>query len=511
MINIFENPEKYLKYLWKVKIDEKTRKTFDGKSMSTVWLTKLCSANCKHCFSKPPQKYDKCKINEYQFSLSGVKKLIQFINESNCAYLMISGGGEPMFYKEAVYEIIEKAETEKIVIVTNGMWGSDYYSAKEMIDSLYQKFTKRTRPCELVIRVSVDSFHKESLGIDMILNIFNVFKNFYSTEKFFRLMFHSIIGDITMEKVVSKIPNAYLENEIILNSSDSTRISKVVPQKRYLKSDRYRVQVGYAKLFYPDFLVDIDNSDIESLSKIFDEDIIISEHGNPAITFNSDGTVGLDFWIKYNGNVTTWGNQLSEENYNIYLDTYDKIKIRTLDNILSFSLLDKGYFYRENIVKEVNPKAVMRSKAVQLRNYSSALLLEENHTKLYYGLRVIEDYILDGILKIEDLKILPSEMREMIIKGKETMMSFYNQANYDIIKQYMRSKENKKDWDMLFTLIEKGHYYILEDHIQMAINFYNERFDKKVTSIMENIDIEYDEFQERLSYVRKEVLDNNIV
>ena len=73
-----------------------------------------------------------------------------------------------------------------------------------MIDSLYQKFTKRTKPCELVIRVSVDSFHEESLGIDMILNIFNVFKNRYSSEKFFYLMFHSIIGDITMEKVVSK-------------------------------------------------------------------------------------------------------------------------------------------------------------------------------------------------------------------------------------------------------------------------------------------------------------------
>lgn len=65
--------------------------------------------------------------NEYQFSLSGIRKLIQFINESNCAYLMISGGGEPMFYKEAVYEIIEKAEVEKIVIVTNGIWGGDYY------------------------------------------------------------------------------------------------------------------------------------------------------------------------------------------------------------------------------------------------------------------------------------------------------------------------------------------------------------------------------------------------
>ena len=104
-----------------------------------------------------------------------------------------------------------------------------------------------------------------------------------------------------------------------------------------MRCGNYYVPVGYAKLFYPDFTVDINNTDVEKMMQIFDEDIINSEKGNPALTFNDDGTVGLDFWIKYNGNVTTWGNQISEENYNIYLDSYEEVKTRTLDNILSYS------------------------------------------------------------------------------------------------------------------------------------------------------------------------------
>ena len=36
---------------------------------------------------------------------------------------MISSGGEPMFYKEAIFEIIGNVNVERSVIVTNGIWG----------------------------------------------------------------------------------------------------------------------------------------------------------------------------------------------------------------------------------------------------------------------------------------------------------------------------------------------------------------------------------------------------
>lgn len=505
MINIFEYPKRYLSYLWKIKVPENHRKSFDGKSMTTVWLTRLCNANCTHCFSRPPKKYDKERIKEYQFSFNGIKKLIQFINDSNCAYLMISGGGEPMFYKEAIFEIVENINAEKVVIVTNGIWGYDYYSAKELIDKLYQRLSERKTKCELVLRISVDKFHAESLGTDMIPNIFDVFRREYPNDEAFHLMFHSIIGDNTMEKVALKMSNVCLEEIEIPNSSDSNKINKIIPKKRFLRYENFCVPVGYAKLFYPDFTVDINNTDVGKMLKIFDEDIINSEKGNPALTFNNDGTVGLDFWIKYNGNVTTWGNQISEENYNIYLDSYDKVKTKTLDNILSYSFLDKGYFYRENIISEVNHQAVIRSKVIQLRNYSSALLLEEDCTKLYYGIRVIQDYLSEGILKPEDLKALPYEMQKVLTQDKKATILLYKQADYDIIDQYCQEKKSQEEWDMLFMLIKNGHYSILPNHINRAINYYNQNFEKKISTITDVDVIEYGKFQERLSHIRKEV------
>lgn len=505
MINIFADPKRYLAYLGKIKIGENYRKSFSGKSMITVWLTRLCNANCAHCFSKPPIKYDKKRMKEYQFSFDGVSKLIQFINDSNCAYLMISGGGEPTFYKEAIFEIIENVNVDRIVIVTNGIWGRNYSSAQELIAKAYQKLSERKTKCELVLRVSVDRFHAEALGTDMIPNIFNIFRNNYPNDELFHLMFHSIIGDNTMAEVVSEMPNVCLEKIEIFNSSDSKKINKIIPQKRFLRCDNYYVPVGYAKLFYPDFTADINNADVKRMVQIFDADIINSEKGNPALTFNSDGTVGLDFWIKYNGNVTTWGNQISEDNYNIYLDSYEEVKARTLDNILSYSFLDKGYIYRENIINEVNHRAVIRSKVIHLRNYSAALLLEEDCTKLYYGIRVIQDYLSEGVLKQQDLKDLPYEMQKVLKQDKKSTILLYSQADYDIIDQYCQEKKSQEEWDILFMLIKYGHYNILPNHINMAINYYNQCFDKNISSITEIGAIEYGKFQERMSYVRKEV------
>lgn len=167
--------------------------------------------------------------------------------------------------------------------------------------------------------------------------------------------------------------------------------------------------------------------------------------------------------------------------------------------------MDKGYFYRENIINEVNHQAVIRSKVIQLRNYLAALLLEEDCTKLYYGIRVIQDYLSEGVLKLEDLKALPYEMQKVLTQGKKATILLYDQADYDIIDQYCQEKKSQEEWDMLFILIKHEHYNILPNHINRAINYYNQRFDKNISSITEIDAIEYGKYQERLSYVRKEV------
>lgn len=91
-----------------------------------------------------------------------------------------------------------------------------------------------------------------------------------------------------------------------------------------------------------------------------------SEYGNPSILTNCDGSLGLDFWIDYNGNVTTWGNQQWDSLYNVYVNSYQDLFNGTLNNIISYSFLDKVYYYIERIIKTVNTYAVLRSNAMNL-------------------------------------------------------------------------------------------------------------------------------------------------
>lgn len=121
MKNIFNNSKFYLGQIKNISIPEHMRRDFEGKSMITVWLTKLCPANCEHCFSKSNMNKDSNVMEKYQFSDYGVERLIKFINDSNNSYVMMSGGGEPMIHKKAVNAIVKNAKTDRIVIVTNGI------------------------------------------------------------------------------------------------------------------------------------------------------------------------------------------------------------------------------------------------------------------------------------------------------------------------------------------------------------------------------------------------------
>lgn len=510
MEKIFDNAKFYLEQIKNIRIKEERRKEIDGKSMITVWLTKLCPANCEHCFSKSNMHQNSELKEKYQFSDYGVKRLIDFINDSNNSYLMMSGGGEPMMHKEAVKTIIEKASTNRIVIVTNGIWAKSYENAEKTIAELYESYKKRKNFATVVLRLSVDKFHVESLGEELITNIIKVFKNKYSDKKGFKLLIHTIRGDDTIERIAKQLSNC----EIIFNNeeaiSDNKDIVKIMPKQALLRVDNFVVKIGYAKLFFPNLKPNLNvfNEEIESAIKVFDEDMQVSEFGNPSVVKNYDGRYGLDFWIEYNGNVTTWGNQHNDSLYNIYTDDYNTICKGTLNNIISYSFIDKGYYYRENIINEVNPKAVLRSKVMNLRNYTSASLLEEDKTKLYYAIRVIQDYLEEGILEQKEISILPANLLKLINSTVEEINIAYNNSKYDILMQSLENNLDKKEWESLFLLIKLGHYDIYPENLERAISEFNDRYFCQLENLdsFEDTDdyILYESIKERIAFMKKD-------
>lgn len=514
MKNIFDRPCYHIEQIKKVKIDSAKRKKFNSKSMLCAWVTKLCPAHCKSCFFKSDMYHEGIPAEKYQFSQYGVEKLIKFINDSNNSYLMLSGGGEPMVRKDIVNEIVREVVTDRIVVVTSGIWAKSFEGAKNVIDELFESFQKRKNEnMVLVLRLSVDSFHYEPLGFDVINNIIKVFRENYSHEKNFQLRIHTMQEDPTLDNVAKMIGGCKVIYSDIESVSDNKEIIKILPkQAKVVFDDGYEIFVGCSKLFFSNLKIDLNKmtNDIQKSLDVFEKDMSASEYGNPSILTNCDGSLGLDFWIDYNGNVTTWGNQQWDSLYNVYVDTYQDLIKGTFENIISYSFLDKGYYYRERIIREVNPRAVLRSKAMNLRDYAGAFLMEEDKTKLYYAVRAIKDYLDDGVLSEDDVSFLPANLLTAIHSSVEEIDNLYKKSDYDIISQYFDKKEdlNEDDWNILFTLIKLGHYDVSEKHIEEALKYYNDTFYAEAKSLEDIPDddspIMYGKYHNRISFMKKE-------
>ena len=512
--NVFEDPFKYIEEIKNIRINKKD--DFTGKTLLCAWLTKLCPAKCEQCFFRSDMNHNCEYEEEYQLSNYGVDRLIKFINDSNNSYIMLSGGGDPMVHRDGVNSVIRNAKSDRIVIVTSGFWATTLESAEERINEIYKNFKERDIPTTVIFRISVDNFHCKQLGYDILPNILRVFNEKYASEENFKLQVHTIINDDTVKNIIAKMPKYIYEENNIECASDNKEVAKIVPQqaKIYMPNGK-EILVGKAKMFYASLKADLTKYDdnVRKALEVFERDMNDSEYGNPAVVTNYDGTKGLDFWIDYNGNTTTWGNQQLDDLYNIYTDDFKDIYNGIMNNIISYSFLDKGYYYRENIVKEINPRTVLKSKAINLRDFASALLLEEHDTKLYYAIRVLQDYLKSGALEVKDLSPLSIELVKTIFMSTSDLKKQYKNSNYDIITQYFSENDNlsKNELEDLFFLIKLGHFDVSSDHLDMALNYYNKKFKTNYENINEIIyqsdETQYSRLHDRIAYMKKEALE----
>lgn len=493
-MNVFNSPKQYLEEIKKVRIPEdimeEKKLEHSGKSMLCAWVTKLCPAKCSACFFRSNMYKDDAPSEKYELSDVGLDNLIQFINDSNNSYLMLSGGGEPMIRPKAVNKIIRETKTDRIVIVTSGIWGNTYENAEKYIDELYESTKARGDDAVVVVRLSIDDFHftSPSISYKNYENIINVFRNKYKDDEQFILRVHTMQDDDTLENVISQMGGT-VNYERRNGVTDNNEVIKIVPKKATVEfPDGYKIFVGLSKLFLADIKADLREHESEGIRKaleVFEKDMKVSEYGNPSIITNCNGLQGLDFWSDYNGNITAWGCQQPDDLHSIYSSTYQEIVDATYNNIQSYSFLDKGYYYRRNIVRDVNPRAVLRSEVMNLRDYAGAFLMEERDTQLYYGIRVIKDYLKEGILTRKDIEGLSDELLSCIDSSEAELNTQYAESSYDILQQYLLDTErySKEDWEDLFTLIKLGHYDVHDNNLSMALGYYNELYHENVESL----------------------------
>lgn len=515
MTNIFSNPQNYIDEIIKnVKVPVERRKKFEGKSLASIFPTKFCDAGCAHCFFKSGKKTERDTPEECEFSDLGIDKFIEFINKSNNGYLLVIGGGEPFKKFKQITKIVEKVKTDRLILVTNGMWGQNYQKAKSVIFELYEHFCKRENPTKLILRLSVDKWHVKQIGKELINNIIDIYKKYFYDEPDFELQLHTLIGDETIEQIMNERKDFEIFKTDETGISDNEEVIKISPYRCRLNFDTgYIIYVGIAKTFYSNLRPDLNKKTDKTKEaiRIFDDDMENSAFDNPAVILNKNGTLGFNFWVNYNGNVAFWGNQQLTDLKNIYCDSYEDIINANLENVIAYSFLDKGYKNRLRIVDEVNNKAVIRSKLINIRDYAGAAILEEKKTTLYYAIRVIQDYINEGIIKKQELRKISKTLLETMNLSKESLVKLYNNSDYCIIDEYIEKERfSEEEWLDLFTLINLGHYDVSEGKIQEGIEYYNKYSKNKIGDIKEikcNSREHYDRLNEKLTFMKKEARD----
>jgi len=507
-MNPFANPQYYRDLILQEMKLNQTNRNFLGKSFICVSLTKFCPVGCKFCFfSSPAIQKDKTIVDT--FDSGGIAKFIQFANEANLGYLLVSGGGEPFIEREHLLKVVEEVQSDKIVLVTSGNWAKSKAGCNNFTQKIYEAFKRRKTPTELVIRLSVDLEH-QAVGLNPAYFLISLFEENYLHEPAFKLQFHTLFDDPCIDEILKKLESRIVSISEARCQSDANTIVKVNPAEKIIEFDSgLKLKIGYAKIFYSNVKVDLTKPGIiERNLSVFMRDLNESEQNNPSKVVNTDGTDGLDFWVNYNGNVTTWGNQSPDNLFNLYEDSYQDVVNGTFGDPISLYYLEKGDRYRDAIIKEVNPIAVIRAKATNVRDYTASIMLQEEKTRLYLSIRVLQEFIREKRFGEMEIRQWPEEIQVLVRKNKEDLIELYQNTDYSIVDQYMNQPFFDEDeWLDLFEVIKLGHYEVTDKKLEEAFCFYNANSKGKSIDSLSEIGLRphSSSYQERIIQVKQSV------
>jgi broad specificity phosphatase PhoE len=470
-LNIFDNPQKYRENILKqtnLIVPEKSR--FDGKSLICVFLTSYCGVGCPFCFFKSPSPKSIENDTENRFNAETVDKFISFANDANVGYLQISGGGEPFLEKEALLKCVEEIRADRIILVTSGSWAFNKLNAEKYLAEIEQAISKRETPARVSIRLSVSEGHSIRLKERPLVNLLRLFEEKYHDNENFTLQLKSFDGDNTLVDYLSKYFNGYSTQEVGKNQSDDYNIIKIMPWKSKIRlPSGYEVIVGKTRVFEPSLKPNLnDEQSIESTIEVFDDDLEQSQSDYPSIVFNRNGTKGIDWIVEYNGNVCTWQNRVQDNLQNVSEDGYNKVLNATMQDPLTLSFIEKGAKYRDQIIAEISPRTTKLAKAVSIRDYVGTLLFQNEKIRLYYTLRVLQDYIKDNRVDTQSVASLPMEIQAALNLNIEQLSLVYRDGEHSMLDQEFAEEQSDIRFNDFLELAELEHYDLDKADIERA-------------------------------------------
>lgn len=497
-MNIFDDPQIYRKAILSKDLVKSNPHGYSGKSFICVFFTRFCGVGCPFCFFKSAPVAKAASLED-QFTEQGNKRFIEFANAANPGYLQISGGGEAFHHKKYLLDCVEQILADRIMLVTSGSWAVNLKAAEKYVSDIAEAISKRKKPARVTIRLSVSEGHSIKLGMNPITNLVRIFEEKYRYHQHLTLQLKSFDKDTMLEKSLKSFTNYQLKL-LEVNGSDDKGVKKVIPRKFLLTlPSGYEMIVGISRVFEPGLRPNLNNWDsIKNTIEVYNHDLEQSEDQNSAVVFNQNGEKGLDWIIEYNGNVCTWQNRVQDNLLNIYEDSFEETLKETFKDPLTLSYIEKGAKYREKIINEISIKTVHLMKAVSVRDYAGTLLFEDEKIRLYYSIRVLQDYIKENRLNAQQFELLPEALKSAILSTQEEIKDLYQKSSYSIVDQEIKRYNSPIRFRDFLELIKLGHFELTQDQVSKAIQFYNSKvLDSQKISSLDDITHEVGEGIER--------------
>jgi hypothetical protein len=179
-----------------------------------------------------------------------------------------------------------------------------------------------------------------------------------------------------------------------------------------------------------------------------------------SLSFHGEGAEkGVYFLLLYDGTTIIWGSSAPEDEASIYNEDYKGMMDKNLGDIITLCSLEEGPFYIQQIIAEVNPKAVDRAIGVGLRDFYARLLLEEDKTRLYLSIRLMQDMIARGRINQEQVQAWPAKLQAMVNLSQPELQKIYGESHYNIVDQYFLDPNlTVEKLLLLHDRVRLGHY-----------------------------------------------------
>lgn len=441
--------------------------TLNGSGFICALITSRCPVGCTHCMFAANMLEPENSFNT--FTEERIDKLISLVKDSNTNYLLISGGGEPFLYPNLMYRLAEKTSANLTWFVTSGFWAKNRDYAFSLLDKMYQSFLKGTAHFpnrKICLRLSLDFQHLEKISSNnfkYIINIIDFFEEKIGNHSGFFFQIHSIEGnELLIDQLIETLNGKLRKNDSVLHSFNKKTESHITA----ITSKGLIFDITFAKLLLSNLAPDLnDLNHIKESISIWEKDHNINEKGHAPLQINSDGTVGSDMLVIYDGRVSgAWQSEMPDVKINIDTHCHKSIMKSTFGDIAVLATIEKGLDYRFNIINEVSEKSCIRAKAVNIRDYTSPTLMEEDTVKLYYTIRVAQDYIASNRLNYSN-----SELKPILDLGKNELINLFHSSNQDIIKQFYNSDPFYKE------IIDITEEYFKNNDIKPLTNYLNKK------------------------------------